>query len=58
MLWEEITDEVKEGVTYIFENLRTKSYNSSISLQSIRNKTTVKKGPYQIEKIGSPVRRM
>lgn len=53
VLWEEIVDDVKEGTTYIFENLRTKLYNEIVSLQSVRNKTTIKKAPYQIERQSS-----
>lgn len=48
LLWEEIKDEVREGVTYIFENLRIKIFQNTISLQSVRNKTKVMRAPYQI----------
>lgn len=50
VLWDEIKDEVKEGVTYVFANLRTKTYNSNLSLQSVRSKTTVSRAPQQIDR--------
>lgn len=48
VLWEEIKDEVREGVTYIFENLRIKIFQNMVSLQSVKNKTKVMRAPYQI----------
>lgn len=45
-------------MTYIFENLRTKVYRETVSLQSVRSKTTIKKAPYQIERQNSTPQQM
>ena len=40
-MWEEFQDEIKIGEAYKFENLRTKKYNSMMSIQSVRGKTAI-----------------
>ena len=41
VLWEEFTNNISEGVTYQFENFRTKVYNANVTLQSMREKSKI-----------------